>query len=66
MDEETRTAVLAAFKNARQTGCRSVDCYLAAVRAWREKHPNKAEQHSALQAVTIVLMANYQRMMQLE
>src|SRR6516164_4226327 len=65
MDEEIRASVLAAFMTAQKAGCSSVECYLAAVRAWREKCPDMAEQNSALQAVTIVLMAYYKRMMKL-
>jgi hypothetical protein len=66
MDDETKTAVLAAFENAKETGCRSVDYYMAAVSALRVRHPVETKAQSALQAVTVVLMAHYRQMTNIE
>ena len=48
-------AVLAAFEAAQRNRLASVDCYLAAVEAWRRAHPDHTTTYAAQQAVHIVL-----------
>ena len=47
--------VLAAFEAAQGNGLPSVDCYRAAVEAWRHAHPDHTATYAAQQAVRIVL-----------
>ena len=47
--------VLAAFEAAHANGSASVDCYRAAVEAWRRAHPDHTATYAAQQAVRIVL-----------
>ena len=47
--------VLAAFEAAQGNGLPSVDCYRAAVEAWRHAHPDHTAAYAAQQAVRIVL-----------
>ena len=47
--------VLAAFEAAQRNRLASVDCYLAAVEAWRRAHPDHTATYAAQQAVHIVL-----------
>ena len=47
--------VLAAFEAAHANGSASVDCYRAAVEAWRHAHPDHTATYAAQQAVRIVL-----------
>jgi len=49
--------VLAAFEAAQGNGLPSVDCYRAAVEAWRRTHPDHTGTYAAQQAVRIVLDA---------
>jgi hypothetical protein len=49
--------VLAAFESAQDKGLPSVDCYRAAVEAWRRVHPDHTGTYAAQQAVRIVLDA---------
>jgi len=49
--------VLAAFEAAQGNGLPSVDCYRAAVEAWRRAHPDHTAPYAARQAVSIVLDA---------
>ena len=49
--------VLAAFEAAHASGLPSVDCYRAAVEAWRRAHPDHTAPYAARQAVSIVLDA---------
>ena len=49
--------VLAAFEAAHRNGLPSVDCYRAAVEAWRRVHPDHTAPYAARQAVSIVLDA---------
>ena len=49
--------VLAAFEAAQGNGLPSVDCYRAAVEAWRHAHPDHTAAYAAQQAVRIVLDA---------
>jgi hypothetical protein len=49
--------VLAAFEAAQSGGLPSVDCYHAAVEAWRRAHPDHMHTYAAQQAVRIVLDA---------
>jgi hypothetical protein len=47
--------VLAAFRNARGGGLTAVQCYRAAVQAWRRHHPEQAPEYSAKRAVALIL-----------
>ena len=47
--------VLAAFDAAQGGGLPTVECYHAAVGAWRRAHPDHAAPYAARQAVQIVL-----------
>src|SRR5437868_15495032 len=47
--------VLAAFEAAQGGGMPTVECYHAAVGAWRRAHPDHTATYSAQQAVRIVL-----------
>jgi hypothetical protein len=47
--------VLAAFEAAQANGLPSVDCYHAAVEAWRRAHPDHTHAYAAQQAVCLVL-----------
>jgi hypothetical protein len=49
--------VLVAFEAAHANGLPSVDCYRAAVEAWRRVHPDHTAPYAARQAVSIVLDA---------
>jgi hypothetical protein len=49
--------VLAAFEAAQRNRLDSVDCYHAAVNAWRRTHPDHTAAYAARQAVRIVLDA---------
>ena len=47
--------VLRAFEDAQRAGSPSVDCYRAAVDAWRNIHPDQAAEYAAKQAVAVIL-----------
>ena len=47
--------VLAAFEAAQGGGLPTVECYNAAVGAWRRAHPDHTATYAAQQAVRIVL-----------
>ena len=47
--------VLAAFEAAQGGGLPTVECYHAAVGAWRRAHPDHTATYAAQQAVRIVL-----------
>jgi hypothetical protein len=47
--------VLAAFRDARDGGQSAVQCYRAAVQAWRRHHPEQAPEYSAKRAVALIL-----------
>jgi hypothetical protein len=49
------SAVLEAFGEAQRAGLPSVDCYRAAVAAWRQAHPDHAAEYASKQAVAITL-----------
>src|SRR5690349_8369778 len=48
-------AVLRAFDDARRAGWSSVDCYKAAVDAWKQRHPDQTAEYAAKHAVALVL-----------
>jgi hypothetical protein len=54
-DDETYSAVLAAFDGARRNGRTSAECYRAGVLAWRERHPDQAPEYAAKHAVALIL-----------
>jgi hypothetical protein len=56
-DEQTATAVLKAFREARDTGRASAECYRAGVEAWRRIHPDHTPGYAAKQAVAVILAA---------
>jgi hypothetical protein len=47
--------VLEAFRAGREAGRTAVECYRAAVEAWRRHHPEQAPEYSAKRAVALVL-----------
>jgi hypothetical protein len=49
------TAVLEAFRSARDIGRPSVECYRAGVAAWRRVHPDQSPEYAAKQAVAVIL-----------
>ena len=49
------TAVLEAFRSARDVGKPSVECYRAGVAAWRRVHPDQSPEYAAKQAVAVIL-----------
>ena len=55
---EAGAAALAAFEAARRAGRPSVECYRAAVNAWRRLHPDQAPEYAAKRAVSVVLGAH--------
>lgn len=55
MSNTTATAVLEAFRTARDTGKPSVECYRAGVEAWRRAHPDQSPEYAAKQAVAVIL-----------
>lgn len=56
-EDETANAVLKAFREARETGCSSAECYRAGVEAWRQLHPDHTAGYAAKQAVAVILAA---------
>src|SRR5206468_2446021 len=48
-------AVLAAFDEAKEAGRPSVECYRAAVDAWRHLYPDQSAEYAAKQAVGVIL-----------
>jgi hypothetical protein len=55
--DDTRNAVLNAFREAAEHRLRPPDCYLAGVQAWRDRHPDHTHGYAAKQAVAIILAA---------
>jgi hypothetical protein len=55
---EAGAAALAAFEAARRAGRPSVQCYRAAVAAWRALHPDQTPEYTAKRAVSVVLAAH--------
>ena len=53
--DDAAADVLAAFEAAQGGGLPTVDCYRAAVDAWRHAHPDHAATYAARQAVSIIL-----------
>ena len=53
----TSEAVLRAFVAARNEGRPSVECYRAAVAAWRVVHPEQSPEYAAKRAVAVILAA---------
>jgi hypothetical protein len=53
----TSEAVLRAFVVARNEGRPSVECYRAAVAAWRIAHPEQSPEYAAKRAVAVILAA---------
>ena len=49
--------VLAAFEKAQEAKRPSVDCYRAAVKAWRRRQPDQTKIYVAQRAVAVVLSA---------
>ncbi len=47
--------VLEAFRARRGAGRSTVECYRAAVEAWRRHHPEQAPEYSAKRAVALIL-----------
>jgi len=47
--------VLAAFRDARDAGRSSVECYRAGVEAWRRLHPEQTPEYAAKRAVAVIL-----------
>jgi hypothetical protein len=56
--KEAAAAALAAFAEARRAGRPSVECYRAAVAAWRRLHPDQTPEYTAKRAVSVVLRAH--------
>jgi hypothetical protein len=46
---------LKAFEAARRAGASPVECYRAAVAAWRRVHPDQSPEYAAKRAVSVVL-----------
>lgn len=55
MTSVAATAVLEAFRSARDIGRPSVECYRAGVEAWRRAHPDQSPEYAARQAVAVIL-----------
>jgi hypothetical protein len=55
MTNVAATAVLEAFRSARDIGRPSVECYRAGVEAWRRVHPDQSPEYAARQAVAVIL-----------
>ena len=53
----TTEAVMQAFAMARNEGRPAVDCYRAAVAAWRVAHPEQSPEYAAKRAVAVILAA---------
>jgi hypothetical protein len=49
--------VLAAFEKAQAAKRPSIDCYRAAIKAWRRRYPDQTKTYAAKQAVAVVLAA---------
>jgi hypothetical protein len=47
-------AVPTAFDAAQRARLRTVDCYLAGVRAWRQAHPDQFPEYASKQAVAVI------------
>jgi hypothetical protein len=54
-EDDTAHAVLTAFRNARESGVNSAECYRAGVQAWRRLHPDHTPGYAAKQAVAVIL-----------
>jgi hypothetical protein len=57
VDRELERAVLDAFSAARDEGSPLVECYKAAVKAWRDRHPDQAPDYAAQRAVSVIIQA---------
>jgi hypothetical protein len=57
IEDDTRNAVLNAFRDATEQKLNRPDCYLAGVHAWRDRHPDHSSSYAAKQAVAIILAA---------
>jgi hypothetical protein len=55
IEDDTRNAVLNAFREATERKLNRLDCYLAGVHAWRDRHPDHSPGYAAKQAVAIIL-----------
>jgi hypothetical protein len=55
IEDDTRNAVLNAFREATEHKLNPPDCYLAGVHAWRDRHPDHSPGYAAKQAVAIIL-----------
>ena len=55
---EAGEAALKAYEAARRAGGSPVECYRAAVEAWRRVHPDQAPEYAAKRAVSVVLAAH--------
>ena len=49
------SGVLTAYKAAVAAQWSTVDCYLAAVKAWRRAHPDHSAAYAGKQAVAVIL-----------
>jgi hypothetical protein len=57
IEDDTSNAVLGAFREARESGLNSAECYRAGVQAWRRRHPDHTPGYAAKQAVAVILAA---------
>ena len=57
MTDDAAPAVLAAFDAAQRARLRTVDCYIAGVKAWRRAHPDQSPEYASKQAVAVILTA---------
>ena len=58
--------VLAAYKAAGDARMATVDCYRAAVDAWRRAHPDQRATYAAKQAVAVILAAKEKSLMRVQ
>jgi hypothetical protein len=52
---DTADAVLTAFREARDKGLSSAECYRMGVETWRRLHPDHTPGYAAKQAVAVIL-----------
>ena len=57
MMDRAEANVLAAFDAAKQASLPTVDCYRAAVAAWRRLYPDQTRTYAAQRAVAVILAA---------
>jgi hypothetical protein len=65
-EDDTRNAVLSAFRKATEHRLSPTDCYLAGVRAWRDRHPEHNRGYAAKQAVAIILTVHGPELLKIE